>query len=343
MKAQEFKMRNLKIVLLMVMITVAAFGQSKVGTTAANFLTIPVGARASAMGGAAVATSNDATGLYWNPASISRLTKSEFAVSYSEWFVGTKYNWVGLVYKVDENNSFGISINQLDYGEETVTTESDPEGTTGEKWDASDIALGISYSRNLTDRFSVGATVKYIRQQIWHETASAFALDVGLLFYTQLEGLRLGMNITNFGSEMQLDGKDLYQSIDIDNRTSSGNNENIAGALSTDSWMLPLYFTVGLGYDVVNTEQWKICTGLDAIYPNNQNAFLNAGGEITWNDMISLRAGYNSIMKSQSLAKICAGIGVKYDFGPFYAKVDYSYNDYKYFKEISKVSLSIGF
>ena len=185
--------------------------------------------------------------------------------------------------------------------------------------------------------------MKYIRQQIWHETASAFALDVGLLFYTQLDGLRLGMNITNFGTEMQMEGKDLFQRIDIDYTSSSGNNENIAGALTTDSWMLPLYFTVGLGYDVIKTTDWQVSAGVDAVYPNNQTALLNAGGEITWNDLISLRAGYNSIMKSESLGKLCAGVGVKYDFGPFYTKVDYSYNDYKYFKKISKVSLSIGF
>lgn len=335
-------MKNIKIFILIATLTCSVFAQTKVGTTAANFLTIPVGPRASAMGGAVVAQSNDATGLYWNAASISRLPKSEFAVAYSEWFVGTKYNWIGLVYKIDENNSFGVSINQLDYGQEDITTESNPDGT-GEKWDASDIAFGISYARNLTDRFSVGATAKYIRQQIWHESASAFALDIGLLFYTQLDGLRIGMNITNFGSEMKLDGKDLYERIDIDYSASSGNNEHIAGTLSTDSWMLPLYFTVGLGYDVIKTSDWQISAGLDAVYPNNQNAYLNGGGEITWNDMISLRAGYNSIMKYESLAKLCAGIGVKYDFGSFIAKVDYSYNDYENFKEISKVSLSIGF
>jgi len=335
-------MKNSKIILLIALMTVSAFAQSKVGTTAANFLTIPVGPRASAMGGAVVALSNDATGLFWNAASISRLPKSEFAVSYSEWFVGTKYNWIGLAYKLDENNSFGISINQLDYGEEEITTEASPQGT-GANWSASDMALGITYARNLTDRFSVGATMKYIHQQIYHETANAFALDIGLLFYTQVDGLRLGMNITNFGTEMQMAGKDLFQRIDIDYKPSSGNNENIAGALSTDSWTLPLYFTVGLGYDVIKSSDWLVSTGLDAVYPNNQTTFLNAGGEVVWNDMISFRGGYHSIMKSESLDKWSAGVGVKYDFGPFYTKIDYSYNDYKFFKEISKVSLSIGF
>ena len=335
-------MKYIKIVLFIMVISVSAFAQTKVGTTAANFLTIPVGPRASAMGGAYVALANDATALFWNSGAISRLPKSELTVAYSEWFVQTNYNWIGLVYKIDEGNSFGFSINQLNYGEDEITNEASPEGT-GSKWSAADMSIGLSYARNLTDRFSIGATVKYIRQQIWHESASAFGLDIGLLFITQLDGLKLGMNITNFGTEMKLDGKDLFQRIDIDYKSSSGNNENISGALSTDSWTLPLYFTVGLGYDVVNNKDWQVVLGADAVYPNNQTSFVNVGGEILWNDMFAIRAGYNSLFKTESLGKLCAGAGIKYDFGPFYTKIDYSYNDYKQFKEISKVSLSIGF
>ncbi len=331
-----------KFIILFVACFSVAFGQTKVGTTVANFLTIPVGPRASAMGGAYVANANDATGLFWNPGSISRMSKSELTVAYSEWFVQTNYNWIGLVYKVDENNSIGFSINQLDYGEEEITDEYNPEGT-GSKWSAADLAIGLSYARNLTDRFSVGGSFKYIHQQIWHETADAFAMDIGLLFLTQLEGLRLGMNITNFGTEMQLDGKDLFHRIDIDNKPQSGNNENIAGTLRTDSWTLPLYFTVGVGYDFIKNQDWQVTGGVDAVYPNNQTGFVNAGGEIVWNDMIALRGGYNSLFKDQAIGKLCAGIGIKYDMGGVYARIDYSYNDYKYFKQISKYSLSIGF
>ena len=50
---------------------------TKVGTTAAKFLSIPVGARAVGMGGAFVAVADDASSLYWNPAGIARLSQSE--------------------------------------------------------------------------------------------------------------------------------------------------------------------------------------------------------------------------------------------------------------------------
>jgi hypothetical protein len=332
-----------KIIVLILLLTMSAvYAQTKVGTTAANFLTIPVSPRASAMGGAFVATANDVSALYWNPGGISRLGRNEIEAAYSEWLVGTNYNWIGIVYKLDDNDAVGFSINQLNYGQDEVTTVAVPDGT-GEKWDAQDLSIGISYARNLTDRFSIGGTVKYIRQQIWHETASAFALDIGLLFHTQLDGLRIGMNISNFGSEMQLQGKDLLQPIDIDRTDNSGNNPNVPGSLNTDSWALPLVFTVGVAYDALRTGDFRWTLATDAVYPNNQTSYLNVGTEATYDDLVSLRVGYNSLFKQDSEEGLCAGIGLKYDLGPIYAKIDYSYNDYGIFKSISKVSLTIGF
>ncbi|NLH60298.1 MAG: PorV/PorQ family protein [Ignavibacteriales bacterium] len=334
----------MKKMILAVIIILAAginFGQSKVGTTAANFLTIPVGSKATGMGGAFVAVANDATGLYWNPGSISWLERSEFNVSYSEWLVGTKFNWIGLAFKITDNDAVGISVNQLDYGEEEITTPEEPNGT-GQRWKAQDISLAVTYSKNLTDRFSIGGSLKYIRQQIWNESASAFALDIGLLFHTELDGLRIGMNISNFGTEMKLDGKDLLQSVDID-PANTGNNDKITATLNTDSWTLPLIFTVGLGYDLIKMEDWKVVLATDAVYPNNQSSYLNLGTEVSCKRMIALRVGYNSLLKTDAEEGLSAGVGLMYDFGPVYAKVDYSYNQFGIFDAINRVSVSVGF
>ena len=116
-------MKKIFIIVLALGITISVFPQTKVGTTAANFLTIPVGARASGMGGAFSAVANDATSSFWNPSGLSRLTRNEFSANTAQWLVGTRINWVGLAFKFDEDNAIGISVNQLDYGEEQITTE----------------------------------------------------------------------------------------------------------------------------------------------------------------------------------------------------------------------------
>lgn len=334
-------MKKILSVIIAVILINGACAQSKVGTTAANFLNIPIGSRASGMGGAFIAIANDATALYWNPSGISRIARNEFNVSYSEWLVGTSFNWAGLVFKMSEEDAFGLSVNQLNYGEEEITTAQQPNGT-GEKWSAIDIAVGLTYSRNLTDRFSIGGTVKYIRQQIWNESASALALDIGLLFHTQLPGLRLGMNIANFGGEMKLDGKDLLQPVDID-PSNTGNNDKITSTLNTDAWTLPLNFSVGLAYDAIQIDDFSLTIAADAIYPNNQTSFLNLGSEFIWNNLISVRGGYNALFKEAAEEGLSAGVGLYYNFGAFSSKIDYSYNDFGIFKQLSKVSLSIGF
>ena len=106
-------------------------------------------------------------------------------------------------------------MTQLDYGEEPVTTVDNPEGT-GELYAARDLAVGVSYARALTDRFTIGGTAKLIRQQIYNESANGAAFDLGLRYSTGFRGITIGMAMTNFGSDMTLAGRDLRRRIDID-------------------------------------------------------------------------------------------------------------------------------
>ncbi len=334
-------MKFCKSLLVVAILVANIFAQNKVGTTAADFLTIPVGARATAMGGAFVAYANDVTAAYYNPGALSKLSSSEFIASRTEWLVGTDHNWVGLVFKLDENNAFAISFNQLDYGEEEITTEQNPTGT-GQFWDATDMAIGISYARNLTDRFSIGGTFKMIQSRIWNESASAFALDIGLVFDTQFDGLTLAMNISNFGTEMQLDGPDLFEPIDID-PSNAGNNQNISGQLETDQWELPLVFAVGLSYDVLKNSEWQFSVLTDANYPINTTPFVNVGGEIGWNDILFLRSGYSSLFEEDAEEGFTAGFGLQYNIAGFNLRVDYSYMDFGIFDNINRYGLSISF
>jgi hypothetical protein len=333
-------MKNILTLFALLIFSAAMYSQSKVGTTAANFLTIPVGPRATGMGGAFVAVSDDATSAFWNPGGLSRTPRTELAITHAEWLVNTDLNWIGLVFKMDENNAVSLAINQLDYGQEEITNHLAQDGT-GEFWKAQDISISLSYARNLTDRFSIGLTAKYISQTIWNESATAWALDVGLLFFTPLEGLRLGMNISNFGTEMKLDGDDLLLPADVD-PANAGNNSNISSKLATESWPLPLQFSVGMGYDVFYSDEWRWVLAADALVPNNQTTYGNVGTELMWNRIISLRVGYTSLFKEAAQEGLTAGVGLQYDFGGFFAKIDYSYTDFGIFDEISRFSVSVG-
>jgi opacity protein-like surface antigen len=333
-----------KVGLLLVMFLSANFllAQSKVGTTAAPFLGISVGPKALGMGSAFVASADDATALYWNPSGIARAMKSQFIASHTTWLVGTNLNWVGLSINLDNTNSIGVSFTQLDYGEDIVTTVLLPEGT-GERWDAQDVAVGLSYARNLTDRFSIGGTVKYISQQIYNESASAVAVDIGLLYITEFNNLKIGMSISNFGTDMKMDGRDLVRRIDID-PNSTGNNPNIVSILKTDEWALPLFFRVGVAMDVVKTDDIAVTLAADAFRPSDNNSSLNVGMEFSWNDLIFIRGGYKNLFLDDSQEGLNVGAGLKYNFVEMnYVHFDYAFTSFGKFDNLHTFSLGILF
>jgi len=338
----ESQMKKIGLLIIFLFSINISFSQSKVGTSAAPFLGISIGPKAIGMGSAFVALANDATALYWNPSGISRSMKSQFIASHTNWLVGTNFNWVGLTVNLDNINSIGISFTQLDYGEDDVTTVLNPEGT-GERWDAMDMVIGLSYARNLTDRFSIGGTVKYISQQIWNETASAFALDIGLLYITEFNDLKIGMSISNFGTDMQMKGKDLIKRIDLDPE-SNGINKTIPSELKTDTWPLPLFFRVGISMDVVKFNDIVVTTAIDAFRPSDNNSSLNVGMEVSWNEMFFVRAGYKNLFLDKSEEGLNFGGGLKYNFmETSFVHFDYAFTSFGKFDNLHSFSLGVIF
>lgn len=331
-----------KYLLLILLWVCPMIGQTKVGSTAAPFLSVGIGPRAVAMGGAFVATANDATSLYWNPSGASRIPGNEILFSHSRWFVDINYNWVGAVVRAGSWGTIGLSITSLDYGDMEVTTMREQEGT-GEHFSASDIALGLTYARNLTDRFSLGANVKYINQRIWNSSASALAVDVGTLFISDLYGLRIGAAISNFGTDMRLDGKDLFILHDIDGEQ-YGNNDQILSKLNTDSYPLPLLFRVGVAKDYVIGDMHRVTLAADALHPSDNSEGVNAGLEYAFRDHVFFRGGMKSMFMSNSEEGLTLGMGLRHEFSTrFIVTIDYAYQEYGQLDFTQHVSVGVRF
>ncbi|MGD0339574.1 MAG: PorV/PorQ family protein [Bacteroidota bacterium] len=316
--------------------------QAKIGTTAAQFLGIAVGARALGMGGTSVAASSDVGTIYFNPGAFSQARKSEVLFSQTDWLIGTKLRWLAAMVNIDGTNAFGLSVTQLDYGEEEVTTPDNPDGT-GERWSAQDFAVALSYSRILTDHFSIGGSAKYINQSIWNESASSFAFDIGLLFITGFYDMRLGMSISNFGGNMTMDGRDLKKIIDIDPSNAGSNKLNVA-KLNTDPWPIPLLFRVGLAMDILKNESVGLTIECDALRPSDNVEVVNVGAEATISNIVSLRGGYKSLFQTDSEEGLTLGVGVKYaPPGSMGLEVNYAYQQFGRFGNINTFAISVSF
>jgi hypothetical protein len=315
---------------------------SGVGVSAATFLEIGVGARAAAMGGAYAAIANDATALYWNPAGIAWLEGIQVEFMHSEWLAETTYDYLGLVVSIPSiNSSIGTSILYLNYGESPVRTVTRPEGT-GEKYSARDLALSVSYALALTDRFSFGLSGKYISQRIWSEEGSAFAVDVGVFYKTGLKGLQLGASMSNFGSDIQLQGRHLTTTVDPDPLVA--NFDRVPVNYKVLAYALPLLFRVGLAYEQEFGQYTRALVALDVNHPSNTTESINLGMEVGIGDMFYFRGGYENMFEQDAINGLTLGGGIDYyQRGSWGIRIDYAWSDWDILDKTQRFSVGIRF
>lgn len=312
------------------------------GTSAAAFLQIGVGARAQAMGNATTALVSDATSMFWNPASIAGMGgTAHLAFDHTAWLAGTKLDYIGAVFALSPSTSVGLSVMNFQMVDnQPVRTVDQPEGT-GEFYSASDLALGLTYGVALTNRFSAGLTGKYIREQLWNETASTFAVDLGVRYRTKLPGFFLAASITNFGGDMRLEGRDLLRPYDDDPSNSSNDQLNVR--LDTDAFSLPLYFRFGLGYEVNVGELHRFTLATDLLHPSDNSEALNIGGEYTFWNTLSLRGGLVALFEEDRTGGSSFGAGVKRRLlGGVGVSADYTYAQWGVLDNTHRITISIS-
>jgi hypothetical protein len=315
---------------------------TKTGTTAATFLKVDVGARAVGMGSAYVSVVKDATAMYWNPAGLARVEGNEAVFSYAKWIADIGISYAGVVVNLGNFGNIGVSGQFLTMDEMERTTILQPDGT-GEMFDAGSYAFGLSYARNLTDRFSIGMTAKFIQERIYHSTANGAALDIGVLYDTQLNGMKIGMSITNYGTKMRISGRDMQTQMDPD-PTVSGNNENIPAYLKTDAFDLPLLFRIGVSMDVLKGYgNSNLIVAVNALHPNDDYESVNVGCEYIFNKMFAIRAGYKSLFNNESEEGLSLGAGLYYPIGNVQLMLDYAYRDFGVLNYIQKFTIGLGF
>lgn len=340
-----------RIILFLIVISLAWAGTSldvaaqevkKVGTSAAIFLRIPVGTRGAAMGGAFVSIADDATAMFWNPGGIARLEKKTVFVDHAPWLPGLTFNYFGLVLPLAEAGAVGLNVTSLGTDEMDITTIEQPEGT-GETFTARSVALGVTYARNLTDRFSIGGNVKFIHESILNSSAVGVAFDIGTLYDTPFSGVRLGVSISNFGTNLRIDGDDLNVRIDID-PSREGDNQSITGRVRTDNHEAPLIMRVGLSWDAIATSGHRLTLAADGLNPNDDAQSVNLGGEYSiFGETLVLRGGFNDLFLADREKGFTLGVGLNFQTSGIGFSGGYAYQDFDHLDGVNRFSLELRF
>ena len=357
-------MKNISFVLIILIFASGVSAEvTKTGTTAGTFLNIDVGARAVSMGSAYCTLAEDVSALYWNPAGIARLDRPEALFTHTQWIADVSFNYVGVALPLGTAGTLGISATFLTMDDMEVTTIDYPDGT-GEMFSAGNTAFGLTYARELTDRFSIGMSAKYAEEKIYNSKASAIAFDIGTIFDTQLAGLKIAMSIANYGTKMQIQGRDLITQKDI-NEQITGNNPNINAMLSTDKFDLPLLFRFGISIDALqNVDGNSLIIAIDALHPNDNVESLNIGVEYAFNDLVFLRAGHSNLGRYDKEVSdvgdelvteskfgtaegyeggLSFGAGLKYTLSGLRMSFDYAYRDFGRLNDIQMFTIGLAF
>ncbi len=322
---------------------VAGPASAQSGTAAAEFLNVPIGARATAMGGAFGATAADPAAIYWNPAGLAGMRGAQAQFEYAQWYVGSDVNFAS----VASPTPFGtvaVGVTALTYDDMDVIEETgNRQQPSGETFAAGSYAVSLGYGRQLTDRFSLGGTVKVVREQIANSSATGVAFDVGTLFVTPFRGVRLGASIANFGPKMKMDGADL--NIPFDPLPGqSGNNNAIPGRIATDAYDLPLTMRVGLATELYERAGTRVTVAVDALSPSAAGQHVNAGAEVgLLGGLVQVRGGVQELFLEESPRSFTLGGGLRYGFGGLDLAADYAYEAADYFDGVHRLSVGLRF
>lgn len=140
-----------------------------------EFLNIGVGARGIGMSNTQVATVDDVTSAYWNPAGLMRIKdKYEIAAMHSEYLAGmAKYDYVGFSTAVDSNSRIGVSAIRLGIDDIANTLNLYDAGGNLDYnrityFSVADYAFLVSYARRnvFVEGLNVGGNLKIIYRNV---------------------------------------------------------------------------------------------------------------------------------------------------------------------------------
>ncbi len=312
--------------------------QQKLAQTGFKFLYVSNDARISSMAEAGTSLRfGYASSIFYNPAGMASLEKLvDVSFGQTQWIADINYMHGALAFAPWDNNYgvFGVSVVAVDYGDFYQTIRSGNSSGYEELGSYSPTALsfGISYAKMLSEKFSIGANVKYATLTIGTGVTAisasgpvkekfetnTVAVDFGVVYKTGFKSLNVGMNIRNFSQEIKF----------ID-----------------ENFELPLTFKVGMSMDMMDVLQpdqdmHQLFLAVDATNPRDNKEYINVGGEYIFMNTLALRGGYSSFDNNGGFT---AGAGVMQEVAGYLLAVDYAYAPFDIFDAVHRFTVRFSF
>jgi len=300
-------------------------GGQRAGISALSFLKSDISPRSIALSGSNISLNADGFSIYHNPAALADI--SEVTINASDYIFGQGIHQTFIAASLPRKNSsaFGLSVNALNSGVMEVRTEFQPDGT-GELFYVSNIASGLTYSKQLSEMFSLGLSLKYVYEQIAEYKNHTACVDVGFLYKTDFKDLKFAVLVQNFGGNSDLKGSFLPVTF---NRDSS---------ISLDKFTVPTIFKMGASIIPYKTENQHLLLSFQLDHPNDNAENIRFGAEYDFKHFLFLRAGYKINVTGQKRPSFGVGYRTRIGYHPLY--INYGVNPTNYLGMQHVVGLS---
>jgi len=316
------------------------------GTSGSAMLRIGVGARATSMGEASVAATDDVASIYWNPAGLVQIKNSQLSAMHIEWFDDIRYEWLAFAQPLSKRVAIAADVSYMYMGSISRTIESSTEGYIQDgTFSPVDMAGRVALSVKASNNLLVGASIQRIQSnvnfdkvtkaEISNKTAQGVAINLGGIYnINKIPGLSVGGCLQNIGSQTK--------------------------AYFTEKASMPFVFNLGMAYKVqmakekaltAETQNDKepktapkpslgaLTIAADLSFPNDSSINARIGTEYRFGNGVALRGGYHTGRSSSFPSGLSAGIGYNSDN----YQVDYAIVPYGDLGNTHRVSFTIRF
>lgn len=314
--------------------------KQKLAQTAFKFLSLSVHPRAAALGDAVNTLRMGAPSMFYNPAGMTGLNDfGHFAAGNMQWIADINYNQASISLRPKDGKfgTFGVLARFVDYGEVEGTIRADNEQGFIETGAVNPgaFSIGIGYANALTDRVSVGGTVKFVQEDLGDSvvdasgatksnTFSTAAFDFGVIYDSGFRGVTFAMSARNFSP-----------AVDFEQNT----------------FDLPLEISADISADLVRlvnpqsplneNHSFRLTAG--GMTPRDFNEQVRVGGEYAFMDSFFLRGGYSSPFGNTTQG-MSLGAGVQLPLGDnLEIGADYAYQQQDNFDGVNRVAIDIQF
>ena len=298
--------------------------------TAVTSQTIAPDARAAGMGDVGVATDPDVNSQYWNPAKYPfTVSRAGVSLNYTPWLrqlVNDMYlaNLVGY-YRIGDFSSVSTSLRYFNMGE--VIMKGSIGGSKGMTINPYEMSLDVAYSLMLSEKFSIAAGLRWIYSDLTYDYSSettpgsAFAADIAAYYQNYINigqrecQLGIGLNVSNIGSKINFGSDTNSEFIPTNMRLGASlmipvdEYNRFTVAADANKLLVPTRPIQGenesqVDYDARLQKDYYDVSSIAGIFKSFgdapggfkeelQEVSWSLGGEYTYNDKFSLRAGYH--------------------------------------------------